>query len=77
MLRALLSAVVLAMTAVPVATDANCGNAYGKFLARISQRGETITSDRLARLHRKALRIYDACDAGHMDAAEAMFRELE
>jgi len=77
MLRAVLSVVVLGMTAMPVSTDVNCDNAYITFLDRLSHRGDAVSGDRLATLHRSALRIFDACDGGHMDNPEPMFRELE
>ena len=77
MLRVVLSAVVLAMTAMSVSTDVNCGNAYTAFLERLSNRADAVSGDRLATLHRSALRIFDVCDSGHMDNPEPMFRELE
>jgi hypothetical protein len=77
MLRAMLSAVVLCMTAMPVSTDVNCGNAYMHFLERLNERGDAVSGDRLAIIHRSALRIFDACETGDMNTAGAMFRELE
>ena len=76
MLRAMLSAVVLATTALPVATDINCDRRYLDFVERLSSRDE-VSGDRLANLHRGGLRIFDACDAGHLDNPEPMFRRLE
>ena len=77
MLRAVLSAVVLCMTAMPVSTDVNCDSAYVNFLERLSHRGDAVSGVRLATLDRSALRIFDACDGGHMDNPQPMFRELE
>ena len=77
MFRVLLSAVLLGMTAMPVSTDVNCGKAYMNFLERVSHRGDEMSGDRLATLHRSALRIFDACDIGHMDNPEPVFRKLE
>jgi len=77
MLRVVLSAVLLSVTAMPVSTDVNCENAYINYLERLSDRGDAVSGDRLATLHRGALRIFDACDGGHMDNPEPMFRKLE
>ena len=77
MLRVVLSAVLLSVTAMPVSTDVNCGKAYMNFLERVSHRGDETSGDRLAVLHRSALRIFDACDIGHMDNPEPLFRKLE
>ena len=77
MLRAVLSGVVLSMTAMPVSTEVNCDHAYVGFLERISHRGDEVSGDRLATLHRGALRIFDACDSGHMDHPEPALRQLE
>jgi hypothetical protein len=77
MLRAMLSAVLLGMTAMPVSTEGNCGKAYLSFVERLSHREQAMSGDRIAALHRSALRILDACDTGHMDNSEPMFRKLE
>ena len=76
MLRAVLSALLLAMTALPVATETNCDRTYVSFLERLSSRDD-VQGDRLANLHRKGLRVFDACDGGHLDNPEPMFRQLE
>jgi hypothetical protein len=77
MLRTVVSAVALSMIAMPISADGNCGNSYFNFLERISHRGDAISGDQLATLHRSALRIFDACDTGHMQNPDAKFWELE
>jgi hypothetical protein len=77
MLRSVLGAVVLGMSAMPISADGNCGDSYVHFLDRVSLSGNAMSGDRLATLHRSALRIFDACDSGHMQNADAMFWELE
>ena len=77
MLRVVLGAVLLGVTAMPVSTDVNCGKAYMNFLERVSHHGDEMAGGRLATLHRSALRIFDACDIGHIDNPEPIFRKLE
>ena len=77
MLRFVLSAVVLGMTAMPVSTDVSCVNSYFHFWERASHRADAMSGDRLAALHRGAIRIFDACDSGGISNAEAMFEKLE
>jgi hypothetical protein len=54
-----------------------CGPAYVGFVERLSERANTLSAPRLATLHRQAVRIFHACDTGHMTDAEARLRELE
>ena len=75
MLRAVLSAVILAATALPVATDVNCDRALINFLQRLGDDVD-MAGERLANLHRSALRIFDACDAGHLANPEPKFHQL-
>jgi hypothetical protein len=74
MARALLGAVILAMTAVPLSSEVDCDNAYRTFMEG-SGRSE-IDGDRLASLHRAALRIFNACDSGHLQDPDARLRKL-
>ena len=60
-----------------LSADVRCGSAYAAFVERLGHRVDQLSGQQLATLHRKALRIFDACDSGHMENAEAMFRRLE
>jgi len=40
-------------------------------------RPDAMFADRLATIHRSALRIFDACDSGHVDNPDTMFRDVE
>ena len=44
---------------------------------RLSHHAEDLSGERLAALHRVSLRIFDACDAGHLRDVQAKFVELE
>jgi hypothetical protein len=63
--------------AAPSSTPVECGNAYVAFHDRLSHHAENISGERLAALHRVSLRIFDACDAGHLRDVQAKFAELE
>jgi len=63
--------------AAPSSTPVECGNPYVAFHERLSHHVEIISGERLAALHRVSLRIFDACDAGHLRDVQAKFVELE
>ena len=75
MSRLLLSAVILVVATTSSAV--NCESAYVNFVQRVSQRASALSGDRLATLHRRALRIFDACDGGHINNPDFRFRDLE
>ena len=77
MLRVAMSGIILGMSALPISSDANCDNAYGSFIERLRHRGQSLSSAQMIDMHRRALRIYDACDAGHLVNVEAKFRALD
>ena len=77
MLRVAMSCIILGMSAMPISSDAHCDIAYGAFTERLSHRGPSLSSSQLIDVHRRALRIFDACDAGHLVNVEAKFRALE
>ena len=77
MRRTILTVVFVALTAMRVGSDVYCDNAYTGFLDRVSRSGDEVSGDELARLHRNALRIFAACDSGHMGDPERRYRELE
>ena len=77
MLRVVMSGIILGMSAMPISSDANCDAAYGAFMEHLSHRGQSLSSAQLIAMHRSALRIFDACDGGHLVNVEAKFRALE
>ena len=79
MTRALLSALALGLMAMPTSTSTylNCNSMYVGFLERVIPRAPAMSGDQLAALHRRALRIFDACDSGHLGDVQAKFVELE
>jgi hypothetical protein len=63
--------------AAPSSTPVECGNPYVAFHQRLRHQADNMTGERLAALHRVSLRIFDACDAGHLPDVQAKFVELE
>jgi hypothetical protein len=78
MKQAMLGALGLAsLAAAPSSSPVECGKPYVAFHERLRHRAATISGERLAAFHRGSLRIFDACDAGHLDDVEARLVELE
>jgi hypothetical protein len=77
MKQALFSALAVGLLATPDSTPVDCGGCYVSFLERVSQHAPSLSGDRLAALHRGGLRIFDACDSGHLGDVQARFAELE
>jgi hypothetical protein len=78
MTRALLSAVVLGtLLATPSSSAVDCGSPYVAFLERVSVRAQAMQGETLVSVHRRALRIFDACDCGHMTDVERRLADLE
>jgi len=75
--RAITCAVVLLLSVAPLASDTQCGSYYVAFLEHMRSRLPSLTTQDLVRLHRLGLRIFDACETGHLENAERKFRELE
>lgn len=75
----IVSLVVMSLLVVPVAKadSRNCNMAYRHFLQRIQDRADTLSGDRLAFLHRHGLRIFDACDTGHLNDPDLRLHALE
>jgi hypothetical protein len=73
---AVLSAVLFGVLIVG-AGERTCSTAYVDFVQRVSDRVEHLPAARLAALHRAGLRIYYACDSGHLQNPERMLRSLE
>jgi hypothetical protein len=77
MIRTLLSVPILVMTVMPLSSDGNCDHAYFAFVDHLNGLSVAMEGERLARIHRSALRTFDACDSGHVQKPEIMFRDLE
>jgi hypothetical protein len=82
MKQAVLSALALTLVATPTSpyvasTSGDCGPSYVGFLERLSSHSEAMSGERLATLHRDGLRIFDACDCGHLSDVRARFAALE
>ena len=71
-LSAVLFSVLIANTG-----ERTCNAAYVDFVQRVSNDADTLPAERLAALHRGGLRIFDACDSGHLLNPETKFRSLE
>jgi hypothetical protein len=63
--------------AAPSSAPVDCGTPYVAFHERLSHNLENISGEQLAALHRGGLRIFDACDSGHLFDVQAKFVELE
>jgi hypothetical protein len=78
MKHAMLGALGLAfLAAAPSSNPVDCGNSYVAFHERLSHHAEKISAERLAVLQRGSLRIFAACDAGHLRDVQAKFVDLE
>ena len=77
MRRALLGTLLLAMTALPLSADGNCDREYVAFMDHVGRMPAATNGDHLANIHRKALRIFYACDSGHLQKPETFFRALQ
>jgi hypothetical protein len=77
MRQTVVGTLLLCISALPIAADVPCNNAYVSFLERLGHRSAQMSADNLVHMHRRALRLFDACDSGHLAHADRMFRELE
>ena len=58
--------------------NVDCGEAYKKAWESITPENYAkLSPEQLARLSRKALRIYDACQTGDVHDIKALFKRLE
>lgn len=56
----------------------DCGEAYKAFLDKIKrERNANMSGEKLIALNRKAQRIYDACQTGHLQDAKTLFQRLD
>lgn len=84
--QAVVSALALVLVATPAlvrtpdshsaSTSVDCGGTYVHFLERIN-RQRAVSGDQLAALHRGSLRLFYACDSGHLADVQKKFAELE
>jgi hypothetical protein len=59
-------------------TRLDCGQAYVDFLNKLlAETNLTLSPEQLVRLHRRALRVYDACETGDLEDAQAQFERLD
>jgi hypothetical protein len=72
----ILSAVLFGVL-IASAGERTCSTAYVDFVQRVSDHVDNLPAERLAALHRGGLRIFDACDSGHLQNPETKFRSLE
>ena len=77
MKQALFGALAVCLLAAPTSMPIDCRGAYVGFLERVGQRTHALSGERLAALHRGGLRIFDACDAGHLADVDTKYAELE
>jgi hypothetical protein len=70
-------ALLLGMPPAIAADAGTCGLAYIDFVHRTHEIADALSGKRLAFLHRRGLRIFDACETGHLDNPERRFRALE
>ena len=59
------------------AGERTCSAAYVDFVQRVGDRVDHLPAERLVALHRGGLRIFDACDSGHLQNPERTSRSLE
>jgi hypothetical protein len=77
-MRRMLIAVAVVIGCLSAASAADqCDAAYLNFMERLNYRAERLPAHQLAVLHRQAIRIFDACDMGHLTNAEERFRNLD
>jgi hypothetical protein len=74
-----LVAVILASTTVAALAQSNvdCSARYKTFTERLSQERGKMSGEQLAALNRRAQRIYDACQTGHLADPRALFEGLD
>ena len=73
-------ALVLALMSIGVSAQSTmeCAEKYKSFMQKMTREEQgKMSGDRLAALNRKAQRIYDACQTGHLANPRAMFDSLD
>ena len=77
MTRCIVGVLALCICAATAASNTRCDDAYARFIDRLSRSGVSLSGQRLATLHRKALRLYDACDMGHLSDIDGKLLRLQ
>lgn len=79
MVKAALCVVALGLLSVAVsAQDIDCGKAYRSAMDKLKREtGASMAPERLAAMRREALRIYNACETGHLRNPKALFERLD
>jgi hypothetical protein len=74
----LLVALALGVSAVAFAELAqNCGEAYKAMLSTIERKKPTLSSEAQLARQRMALRLYSACQTGHLEHPGELFDKLD
>jgi hypothetical protein len=70
--------VVSALSAGAAGQDgANCNQAYKTMLSTIERKKPRLSAEAQLALERTALRLYDACQTGHLDDPGGLFQKLD
>ena len=77
----LLSAILLIVSGLGAGAVAqeggDCGQAYKSMLSVIERKKPRLSSEAQAALERTALRLYNACQTGHLDHPGELFNKLD
>ena len=64
-------------TGAVAAQGPDCGRAYQGMLGTIDRKKPTLSAEAQVALQRMALRLYDACQTGHLDQPGDLFHKLD
>ena len=72
-------AVLASMTLVALAqSNGDCAARYKSYLEKLTREEQRkMSGEQLAALNRRARRIYDACQTGHLEDPKALFDRLD
>jgi hypothetical protein len=56
---------------------ADCGQAYKSMLSTIERKKPRLSAEAQVALERMALRLYHACETGHLEQPGELFKKLE
>ncbi len=80
LVRRIAASLLLALGVSAVAFAAlaqNCGEAYKAMLSTIERKKPTLSSEAQLARQRMALRLYDACQTGHLEHPGELFDKLD
>jgi hypothetical protein len=69
------SLLIVGLSATPLISDVDCRNPYATFVQTITV--APLSGDALAAAQRAGLRVYDACDTGHLEDPEYRLRQIQ